>query len=149
MRLVRYDGDPSSLAAYDVAPGWPHDDTHDALRFTAGGAWTWLILDDADRIAGECGVKGPPDSAGQVEIGYGLAAGSRGRGLGTQAVAALLDELTATGAVRKVVACVHPGNVASGRLLERLGFRVAAVADAEITYIRELPPGRPPGVRST
>ena len=135
MRLVRYDG---SYAGYDVAPGWPHDDTLDALSFAAGGAWTWLILDDADRVAGECGTKAPPDAEGRVEIGYGLAAGSRGRGLGTRAVAALLDELAATGAVREVTAGVHPGNVASRRLLERLGFRVADVTDDEIGYVRVL-----------
>lgn len=135
MRLVPYDG---SYAGYDVAPGWPHDDTLDALSFAADGAWMWLIVDDADRIAGECGTKAPPDADGRVEIGYGLAAGSRGRGLGTRAVAALLDELAATGAVREVLACVHPGNVASGRLLERLGFGLVAVDHDEISYVRVL-----------
>jgi len=135
VRLVRYDG---SYRGYDVAPGWPHDDTLDALSFAGAGGWTWLILDDADRIAGECGIKAPPDGDGRVEIGYGLAAGSRGRGLGTLAVAALLDELAATGAVREVTACVHPGNVVSGRLLERLGFRVVDVTEGEISYVRVL-----------
>lgn len=137
MRLVRYDGDPASIAAYDVAPGWPHGDTADALRFAAiSGAWMWLVLDDDDRVAGECGTKAPPDGEGRVEIGYGLAAASRGRGLGTRAVAELLGELAEDGAVREVVACVHPGNVASARLLERLGFRAAAVEPDEITYVR-------------
>lgn len=138
MKLVRYDGDPASFASYAVAPGWPHDDTFDGLSFAAAGAWTWLIFDDADRVAGECGVKALPDESGRVEIGYGLAAGSRGRGLGTRAVAALLNELAATAAVREVIAGVHPGNVASSRLLERLGFRVVAVEDSEITYARAL-----------
>ena len=131
MRLIRYDA--ATVSSYEVAPGWPHDDTFDALGFTGG--WMWLVLDDADRIAGECGTKGPPDEAGRVEIGYGLAPASRGRGLGTRAVAALLDELASTGAVREVIACVHPGNVASKRLLERLGFDVVAVTDTELTMI--------------
>jgi RimJ/RimL family protein N-acetyltransferase len=138
VRLIRYDGDPGLISRYDAAPGWPHDDTAAGLGFAAEGAWTWLVLDDAERIAGECGIKDVPDAAGRVEIGYGLAAGSRGRGLGTRAVAAMLDELAQTGVVREVLACVHPGNVASGRLLERLGFRVVAIADAEITYARAL-----------
>lgn len=138
MRLVWYDGDPASLSSYQVAPGWPHDHTADALSFAAGGAWTWLILDDDERITGECGIKALPDAGGRVEIGYGLAAPSRGRGLGTPAVAAMLHELKASGAVREVLACVHPGNVASRRLLERLGFHVAAVEETEITYTRTL-----------
>ncbi|MDQ1684799.1 MAG: hypothetical protein QOC82_1536 [Frankiaceae bacterium] len=138
MRLIWYDGNPASIAAYDVAPGWPHNDTADALAFTAAGAWTWLVVDDDERIAGECGVKAPPDAAGQVEIGYGLAAGSRGRGLGTRAVAAMLDQLADTGLVREVVADVHPANAASRRLLERLGFRIVAADDREVTYSRTL-----------
>jgi RimJ/RimL family protein N-acetyltransferase len=138
VRLIWYDGNPASIAAYDVAPGWPHNDTADALAFTAAGAWTWLVVDDDERIAGECGVKAMPDAAGRVEIGYGLAAGSRGRGLGTRAVAAMLDQLADTGLVREVVADVHPSNAASRRLLERLGFRIVAADDREVTYSRTL-----------
>jgi RimJ/RimL family protein N-acetyltransferase len=139
VRLIRYEGAP--LVAYDAAPGWPHDDTLDALRFAASGAWMWLVVDDSNLVAGECGTKGPPDESGRVEIGYGLAPASRGRGLGLRAVAALLDELEARDGVREVVACVHPGNVASRRLLERLGFHIVTVDEAEIVYGR--------GVRST
>ena len=135
MRIVWYDGSPNG---YDAAPGWPHDDTADALRFTAAGGWTWLILDDADRVAGECGTKGPPDAAGRVEIGYGLAPGSRGRSLGTRAVAAMLDEIAVFGQVREVVASVHTANVASRRLLERLGFGILSADDTEVTYSRLL-----------
>jgi RimJ/RimL family protein N-acetyltransferase len=140
IRLVRYDGDPSSLSAYDAAPGWPHDDTADALSFASDGGWTWLVLDDDRRVAGECGTKAPPDAEARVEIGYGLAPGSRGRGLGTRAVAALLEELERSREVREVTACVHPGNAASRRLLERLGFAIGSVDDAEIVYTRALKP---------
>jgi ribosomal-protein-alanine N-acetyltransferase len=73
-----------------------------------------------------------------VEIGYGLAPGSRGRGLGTRAVAALLEELERSGLVREVSAFVHPGNVASRRLLERLGFGIVTADDSEIGYARAL-----------
>lgn len=145
MRLVRYGGSPGELDGRAVAPGWPRDDTAGALAFTAAGAWSWLILDDDERIAGECGAKGPPDSEGRVEIGYGLAAGSRGRGLGTRAVAALLEELAAAGGVSDVTARVHLGNEASRRLLLRLGFAVAQVEveQAEITYVRAVASRRP------
>lgn len=134
MRLVRYAGDPSQLAGHDVAPGWPHDDTADALAFTAAGAWTWLILDDDDRIAGECGVKAPPDEAGTVEIGYGLAPASRGHGLGGQALAALLEEVRATPGVRRIVAEVHPSNLPSRRMLERCGFALVGVEQGMLRF---------------
>src|SRR4051794_23637930 len=73
--------------------GWPHDDTAHALAFTEVGGLTWLIVDSAGAVVGELGTKGPPTSRGRVEIGYGLAAPSRGRGLGTAAVRALVEVL--------------------------------------------------------
>jgi RimJ/RimL family protein N-acetyltransferase len=115
-------GDLASLGSAGVAAGWPHEDTASALSFLDSGGLAFLVLDDDDRVAGECGTKAAPDQRGAVEIGYGLAGGSRGQGLGGSAVAALLDELWARPDVRIVEAEVHVGNPASWRLLERLGF---------------------------
>jgi RimJ/RimL family protein N-acetyltransferase len=134
VRLLRYSGDPAQIHGRPIAPGWPHDDTADALAFTAGGAWTWLIVDDDGRIAGECGVKAPPDDVGTVEIGYGLAPGSRGRGLGGRALTALLAELWASPAVRRIEAEVHPSNVPSRRLLEGRGFALTGVEPDRLRY---------------
>jgi ribosomal-protein-alanine N-acetyltransferase len=134
VRLVPYDAE--TAGRLPAAPGWPHTDTAAGLSFAASGAWTWLVLDDDGRIAGECGVKTLPDANGEVEIGYGLAAPSRGRGLGGRAVAALLDELRTRPDVRAVVAEVAVGNLASRRLLERLGFTVSGVIDGYVWYRR-------------
>jgi ribosomal-protein-alanine N-acetyltransferase len=58
----------------------------------------------------------------KLEIGYILAPAQQGRGLMTEAVAALVaycfDEL----AVHRIEALIHPDNAASIRLVERLGF---------------------------
>jgi RimJ/RimL family protein N-acetyltransferase len=105
-----------------AAPGWPHEDTAPGLSFLDSGGLAFLVIDDDDRIAGECGIKVPPTDDGMVEIGYGLAAPSRGHGLGGAAVAALVAWLAEQPEVRAVEAEVHVGNVASSRLLERLGF---------------------------
>lgn len=138
MRLIPYTPATAATltATLTAAPGWPHDDTPAGLSFAGSGAWTWLVLDDDDRIAGECGVKALPDKAGVVEIGYGLAGPSRGRGLGTRAVRALLDELATRPGVRTVVAEVAVTNVASRRLLERLGFTVSDVGNVFVWYHR-------------
>jgi len=112
-------GDTGELA---VAPGWPHEDTDPGLSFVRFGGLAWLICDDDGRIAGECGTKTAPDEDGAVEIGYGLAPQSRGRGLGTGALNLLLGELTANPAVRRIEARVHVGNEASARMLARAGF---------------------------
>jgi RimJ/RimL family protein N-acetyltransferase len=110
--------------AWPVAPGWPHDNTLIGLSFAGRGGAAFLIVDDDDRIAGECGTKSPPRADGGVEIGYGLAAPSRGQGLGTQAVGELLDWLEARPDIRYVEAEIHETNLPSTRLAVRLGFVV-------------------------
>jgi ribonuclease D len=110
------------LGGLEAAPGWPHDDTAPAMGFLDSGGLVVLIIDDEGRIAGECGIKTAPGPDGVVEIGYGLAAPSRGKGLGSAAVAALVAWLAARPDVRVIEAEVHVGNVASWRVLERLGF---------------------------
>jgi len=119
-----------------AAPGWPHPDTASGLAYAELGAWTWLVVDDDGRIAGECGVKGLPGEDGVVEIGYGLAGPSRGRGLGGQAVAALVNELGRKAGVRRIDAQVALDNLASRRLLERLGFTLVDVGPHELRYTR-------------
>jgi RimJ/RimL family protein N-acetyltransferase len=83
---------------------------------------TRLYVLDGERVVGSGGVKLPPTADGEVEIGYGMAPAWRGRGLATRAARALTDEALAHGASR-VLALTVPGNVASWRLLERIGFR--------------------------
>jgi RimJ/RimL family protein N-acetyltransferase len=109
-----------AAAGLRAAAGWPHDDTADAL---GGGdaSRTWLVVVDGE-VVGECGWKGWPDDTGTVEVGYGLAAPSRGRGLGTEAVGVLVAWSETQPSVHCVAAEVLPGNEASLRLLRRLGF---------------------------
>jgi RimJ/RimL family protein N-acetyltransferase len=105
-------------------PDWPHPDTADALRPLAEhpedtGPGTFLVTDDGV-VVGDCGWFGPPVD-GLVDIGYGVAASVRGRGVGRSAVRLLLDWVTAQGATQ-VRAEVLPGNEPSLRLLAGLGF---------------------------
>jgi RimJ/RimL family protein N-acetyltransferase len=110
------------LGERTAAPGWPHTDTALGLAFLDVGGLAFLILDADGRIAGECGTKSPPSDQGVVEIGYGLAAPSRGHGLGGAAVGALVEWLARQPGVRAIEAEVHVGNAPSWRILERLGF---------------------------
>ena len=71
---------------------------------------------------GQLGVKGPLSAAGEQEIGYGLTPDARGRGYATEAVEALVTHLHAQG-VAVVTARTSPDNRASGRVLQKLGFR--------------------------
>jgi RimJ/RimL family protein N-acetyltransferase len=110
--------------------GWPHADTLDGIGAALAGedpeALPWLILLRSDGVVvGDLGWKGTPSTDGEVEIGYGLAAPYRGRGLATHSVGALVDWLRTQATVRRVVAQTDPDNTPSRRVLERLGFTVA------------------------
>ncbi|MCU1591599.1 MAG: family N-acetyltransferase [Frankiales bacterium] len=127
-----------------AAVGWPHADTADALRPLAehGGPeaahGTFLITVDGE-LVGECGWLGGPDENGDAEIGYGLAASARQRGLGTEAVAMLAAWVEQQPGVRRVTADSLVGNEPSRRVLERLGFRPVSEAPPYVSYARDAP----------
>jgi RimJ/RimL family protein N-acetyltransferase len=131
-------------AGLPLAEGYPHADTFDALRMVVehggpdDGGWFVVLSDDAagGRVVGDLGTFGPPDDEGRVEIGYGLAAPYRGRGIGTEAVGTFVDWLVTVPGVRRVVARVEVGNEASRRLLARIGFSLADEADGHWTLER-------------
>ncbi len=132
---------------FALAEGYPHADTFDALRMFVehggpdDGGWFVVRGDDpaGGRVIGDLGTFGPPDDQGRVEIGYGLAAPSRGRGYGTEAVGTFVDWLVTLPGVRVVVARVEVGNEASRRLLARIGFTLTGEAEGHWTLERPAP----------
>lgn len=118
---------PAALAARLEADALPPTFvTARALELLAEGKspyWcnTFLVVRDADsRIVGGCGFKSEPKN-GRVEIGYGVSPESRGKGAATAAVKRLLVLAFAAGAM-EVLAEVCPENLASTRVVEKLGF---------------------------
>lgn len=119
--------------------GWPHPDTLDALRMDVAlgeaDRTGWFVVRRDDRaVIGECGWRGGPDPAGSAEIGYGLAAPYRGRGYGTELVAAMVGWCVRQPGLRQLVATVLPGNVPSRRVLERVGFTATGAAGDLLVY---------------
>jgi ribosomal-protein-alanine N-acetyltransferase len=119
----------ATLLDAEVAEGWVSfpgalEHTHATLAADPASArWgTRLFLADESRtLVGWGGFKGPP-SGREVELGYEIAPGHRGRGLATAAVRAMLDEAFAEPSVDAVVAhtLAEPGP--SVRVLEKSGF---------------------------
>ncbi len=102
--------------------------TLQAQGYTGG---QWMVVAGGE-VVGLCGFKHAPSPAGQVEIGYGMAAARRGRGHATAAVGALLDVARRDPAVRAVLAQTALDNVASQRVLAKNGFaRVGTSHDLE------------------
>ena len=113
-----------------VVPGWvtfPQalKHTRDALAADSASAeWgtRFFVAGDPPELVGWGGFKGPPDQGGVVELGYEIAEPRRGRGLATDAVAAMAEHAFADDSVTALIAHTLPEHNASTRVLEKSGF---------------------------
>lgn len=97
------------------------DDVH--AHFEARTLFQWgVALAGDDRVVGTCTLSRLDGQNRRGEIGYALAREQWGKGLMGEALTALLDYAFTELALHRIEADVDPGNAASLRLLERLGF---------------------------
>jgi putative acetyltransferase len=108
-----------------------------ALEHLANGKalhWcgTYFILRSEDQVVvGACGFKDVPIN-GVIEIGYAVAANCRNQGIATRAMAALVAIAFASDEVHQVLAQINPGNIASAKVVEKLGFvRAGNIVDED------------------
>jgi len=93
-------------------------------QLNAGTSGNWcapFLIVSGNAVLGSCRFRAAP-AEGSVEIGYEVASSQRGRGVARQAVGRLLQIATSSGQVKRVVARIAPENIASSRLVARLGF---------------------------
>jgi RimJ/RimL family protein N-acetyltransferase len=137
-------GDLPAFVAYRRAPevarfqSW--DTTYsaaDAERFLAeqtgvafGHPGEWVQLAAVDRVSGElcgdCAVRVAADGRATAELGVTFAPEHQGRGLASEALAAVIGRLFDEHGIHRVYAETDDRNVGVHRLFERLGFRCEA-----------------------
>ncbi len=81
----------------------------------------WYIV-GAGELVGTCGFKGPPDTTGEVEIGYSVIEPRRRRGYASGAVSLLVRRAFADPRVASVAAETLPAGLSSQAVLTRNGF---------------------------
>lgn len=86
----------------------------------AGGQFSVGILRD-QRLVGAVGLM--PDGPGSIELAYWIRPEQRGRGLASLAVRATTEWAHCDLAVLRIWLEINPGNEASLRLAERVGYR--------------------------
>jgi RimJ/RimL family protein N-acetyltransferase len=95
-------------------------------RYESDGFGIEALLDRASgTMIGWAGLAVPhflPEILPAVEVGWRLSSPWRGRGLATEAGAAALEFGFTTGGLERIVSIYEPENVASGRVMQRLGF---------------------------
>ena len=97
----------------------------DLARLQPGDpGWFQFALEDrgSGHFVGDCGLFVEPSDRRLARIGYTIARPFWGRGLASEAVAALAGHAFAQFGLHRVTASVDPRNVASCRVLEKAGF---------------------------
>jgi RimJ/RimL family protein N-acetyltransferase len=89
----------------------------------------FVLRADDGVVVGEIG--GAFTAPGQVEIGYAIVASCWGRGYATAAVRAFIERARSVPGIARFVGHTPLDRPASGRVLEKAGFRVAAEIDDE------------------
>ncbi|MXX24892.1 MAG: GNAT family N-acetyltransferase [Caldilineaceae bacterium SB0668_bin_21] len=84
------------------------------------------VLKEERRIVGSLAFKGPPDRDNAVEIGYGFDSFYHNRGLATEAVGEMVRWALDEEGVEAVIAETANMNVASMRVLQKVGFVITS-----------------------
>jgi RimJ/RimL family protein N-acetyltransferase len=91
-------------------------------ELSAFESYRWFISAEG-QVVGAVSLKNISHSMGYGEIGYGLAESHHGKGIATAAVSLLLGKIFRETNLRRLLAYVHEENIASCRVLEKLGFQ--------------------------
>lgn len=92
--------------------------------YRQNGFGPWAVVEkSSSTLAGFCGLNAERvDDADEIEIGYRLAPGFWGKGLGTEAARGALAHGFETLRIESLIAIVEPANVASVKVIQKLGF---------------------------
>jgi ribosomal-protein-alanine N-acetyltransferase len=93
-----------------------------AAEAEAGRAWTFAITLRSGELVGAIGLHVVPAHR-RAEVGYWIGVDRWGQGFASEALRAMLDFGFSTLGLNRIEAHVFPGNPASRRVLEKLGFR--------------------------
>ena len=124
-----------------LSADWPQPDLLDILPMQAAAAQTeerfgvWVMIErGSTTVVGDIGFMGPPGEDGDVETGYCVIPGRRGRGYAGEAVQAIVAWALTQPGVGSVSARCDVLNVPSIRTLERAGFLRSGESEGQIRW---------------
>lgn len=86
-----------------------------------------LTLKRSGRLIGNCGIRRKPDNDWEADIGYELDPEFWGNGYATEAAQALVNHGFQELGLERISSWCIADNIASARVMERLGFRLEGV----------------------
>lgn len=119
------------LLGLDVPDHWPEFPEAFDASFPVNEEWPGFLFVDRtiNSVVGNGGYAGPPDTSGDVEIGYEIAPVFRNQGYATDAIHLLLQRAFRHAEVNSVVAHTLPERNASNAVLSKSKFIFDKVVD--------------------
>ncbi|MDX2162422.1 MAG: GNAT family N-acetyltransferase [bacterium] len=138
-----------TLVGAKIAREWLDDEGRGLLNYywhmisadpTNLGYGLWMIIHRTDKVMfGTAGFKGKPNSAGIIEIGYGIDKAYRRQGYTFEAAHALVNWGFAQPNVTAVTADCLTTNLGSIRVLEKLGMARTGLVGSYLQWRLEKP----------
>ncbi|RAX43635.1 GNAT family N-acetyltransferase [Arthrobacter sp. AQ5-06] len=120
-------GDPTVMTYYpapksrDEAAQWI---AWNEANYATHGYGLWIVETHDGEFLGDCGLTWQHVNGHcELEAGYHMRAEVQGRGYATEAAAACKDFARDVLHVQRLVAIIHPDNLASRRVAEKIGMR--------------------------
>ncbi|GJL92407.1 GNAT family N-acetyltransferase [Hyphococcus sp.] len=104
--------------------------TYASAAFASGAEYPFAVCDGDDIIA----CAGVKCSGGDFELGYWVSASARGRGVATEAASAVVQFAFDRLGAQMILAGHYTDNPASGRVLQKLGFK--STGETEMLFSR-------------
>ncbi|GCE30599.1 hypothetical protein KDA_60830 [Dictyobacter alpinus] len=127
-----------------VPANWPGEDFAPVLPLILSGfdrephheAWDGAILlvGEPPVLIGAMGLKGGPDEAGTVDLGYNILPAYQNHGYATEMARALIAWAFERGDVQKVIADCLPDNQGSIRVLQKAGLHELEPEDGMLRW---------------
>ena len=131
-------GTSNQISKYYYNAEWPENDLIEAfpvfeelLKENGNDGFNlWLVVEkNNNQIIGSVGYIGKPDNEGHVEIGFGIIPSKRGKGFCRESVEALLKWGLSHNEVNCIIAQCDKSNIASRKILEKVGFECIGEKD--------------------
>lgn len=139
--LHRYLSDPQVVRFEPYGVFSAEEARREAERRAQSSAFVAVCLRDTGELIGNLYLGRPGE--GQAELGYVFARDAWGHGYATEAARASLGALFAQAGMHRVVAECNPQNVASERVMQRLGMRREGYLRQNVFFERDAVTGEP------